>query len=232
MLGGSTVAADLAASGFAAKVALSATVSMNTNIAYQTVTKGYENLDAQEVAIEGLTGYVDCITGAVTAKLIKPMKTTLGKALTSFFINFATDVAIDAGIQYVEDNEVDWGRAIVSGAANAGLSMIDGFTSGEFDVEPTKEPISYTYEEKIGNQMEKRGWTDESIDATINNPSRTVDTRDYRHMESGLKMDDPATIYYAADGSYVVRNNITGDIVQISDKFDFKWIDPLGKPRR
>ncbi len=37
-------------------------------------------------------------------------------------------------------------------------------------------------------------------------------------------LDDPATAYYASDGSYVVRNDKTGEITQISNKNDPNWI--------
>jgi hypothetical protein len=36
-------------------------------------------------------------------------------------------------------------------------------------------------------------------------------------------MNDPATVYYHPEGGYVVRNNRTGDIVQIGDRFDPMW---------
>ena len=39
-------------------------------------------------------------------------------------------------------------------------------------------------------------------------------------------MDDPATAYYSRRGGYVVRNDRTGDIVQISDRTDPNWIGP------
>lgn len=40
-------------------------------------------------------------------------------------------------------------------------------------------------------------------------------------------MDDPATAYIDAAGNYVVRNDVTGDIVQVSDRFDPNWISPF-----
>ncbi len=40
-------------------------------------------------------------------------------------------------------------------------------------------------------------------------------------------MDDPATVYYSRRGGDVVRNDRTGDVVQISDRTDQNWRDPL-----
>ena len=75
--------------------------------------------------------------------------------------------------------------------------------------------------------MSKRGWTEESIQETLHNPVRTMKTSDTRSLPGadGL-LDDPATAYYASDGSYVVRNDKTGVITKISNKNDPNWIAP------
>ncbi|WP_429244211.1 colicin E5-related ribonuclease [Luteibacter sp. 621] len=41
-------------------------------------------------------------------------------------------------------------------------------------------------------------------------------------------MNDPATAYYSRSGGYVVRNDVTGDIVQISNRNDPGWKAPWG----
>jgi hypothetical protein len=74
--------------------------------------------------------------------------------------------------------------------------------------------------------MEQRGWTEESIAETINNPADTVVTRDTRWMLGGERRDDPATGYINADGSYVVRNDVNDTIVQVSDRNDPNWKAP------
>lgn len=88
--------------------------------------------------------------------------------------------------------------------------------------------IDFTYDpKKIGKQMGKRGWTEETIQETLDNPVRTVKTRDTRWLpDADGPLDDPATAYYASDGSYVVRNDKTGVITQISNKNDPNWIAP------
>jgi filamentous hemagglutinin len=66
------------------------------------------------------------------------------------------------------------------------------------------------------------------LDETISKPHRTVTTRDTRHNpETGLRNNDPATAYINSDGSYVVRNDRTGDIVQVSDRTDPNWKSPF-----
>jgi filamentous hemagglutinin len=80
---------------------------------------------------------------------------------------------------------------------------------------------------KIGKQMGKRGWTPDLIDETIQNPARKVSTTDTRWKPDGTKMNDPATAYIDKNGNYVVRNNETGDIVQVSDRNDPNWKSPF-----
>lgn len=43
---------------------------------------------------------------------------------------------------------------------------------------------------------------------------------------SGARLNDPATGYIAKDGSYVVRNDRAGAIVQVSNKNCPEWVAP------
>lgn len=79
---------------------------------------------------------------------------------------------------------------------------------------------------KIEKQMGKRGWTRDSVEDLINNPARTVRTRDTRHLPGGGRNDAPATAYINRGGGYVVRNDETGDIVQVSNLNDPNWKSP------
>lgn len=80
---------------------------------------------------------------------------------------------------------------------------------------------------KIQKQMPKRGWTEESLDKTIKNPHHTVKTEDNRHLPGGGTAKDPATAYINEDGSYVVMNDKTGDVVQVSNRNDPNWMTPF-----
>ena len=79
---------------------------------------------------------------------------------------------------------------------------------------------------KVQGQLSTRGWSRSSIDDAISNPIRTVTTRDTRHLPGGERMNDPATAYYSRTGGYVVRNDRTGDIVQVSKRNDPNWRAP------
>lgn len=80
---------------------------------------------------------------------------------------------------------------------------------------------------KILGQLSKRGWTVESVQELISNPSRTAETADTRNNPDGSINNDPATAYIDEDGSYVVQNDETGDIVQVSDRSNSGWLSPF-----
>ena len=126
------------------------------------------------------------------------------------------------------------GNGVAQGGkvAENGTSVLEDVTEGAVNESIVSESgsnsINYTYDpKKIGKQMGKRGWTEEAIQETLDNPVRTVKTRDTRWLPGADgPLDDPATAYYASDGSYVVRNDKTGVITQISNKNDPNWIAP------
>ena len=65
---------------------------------------------------------------------------------------------------------------------------------------------------------------------SASNPAKKVVTQDIRfNPTTGTRLNDPATGYIAKDGSYVVRNDKTGQIVQVSDRYDPNWKAPWGK---
>ena len=89
---------------------------------------------------------------------------------------------------------------------------------------------AYTVNSKIKRLMVKRGWSAQAINETIANPVRTAQTSDSRHNAAGVRNSDFATAYFDKDGNYVVRNDVNGNIVQVSDRLkpwkiptDFKF---------
>ena len=79
----------------------------------------------------------------------------------------------------------------------------------------------------IKQEMVQRGWDEKNIGETLDNPSGTVETYDNRR---GPTRGNPATGFYHSDkNSHVVRNNITGEIIQISDRTDSGWL-PFWNP--
>ncbi len=100
------------------------------------------------------------------------------------------------------------GAKALSKADEAGDAAKAAFRSAE---------NSFRYDGKIANQMPLRGWSDAMIDETLSAPAAA-------RAAVNKKTGDAATAFFRADGSYVVRDNATGLIIQISDIGDPGWI--------
>lgn len=104
-------------------------------------------------------------------------------------------------------------------------------TSGGDDVPiPNAAKPDLKYSPKINGQMKKRGWDQQTIDDVVSNPKKTYKTKDTRHNSDGTQSDQSATVYFNANNEYVVVNDATGDIVQISNRNDLNWIAPPELP--
>ncbi|MFM0635994.1 colicin E5-related ribonuclease [Paraburkholderia metrosideri] len=127
--------------------------------------------------------------------------------------------ALRLGWAMSSDNDDPFGIIGIAGTIRTGVDAIAKLCK------PTANQISSVYENKIVGQMKKRGWTQADVEATIAHPSRTVPTRDNRFIPNGngARRDDPATAYIRDDGHYVVRNDVNGTIVQVSDRYDTGW---------
>ncbi|WP_342336987.1 hemagglutinin repeat-containing protein [Burkholderia pseudomallei] len=91
-----------------------------------------------------------------------------------------------------------------SSATNVGKVVIDG---------------------KIGGQLEARGWTQQEVQAVVNEGpvGTTMDNRSAGKTPDGLPRNDSASVYGSKSG-YVVVNDRTGEVVQVSGKNDPVWI--------
>jgi hypothetical protein len=75
--------------------------------------------------------------------------------------------------------------------------------------------------DKIADQLGERGWTPESIrEVTSGEPAgEAVDNTGGKTGQLG----EPASVYGSKEGGYVVVNDQTGEVVQVSDKNDAGW---------
>jgi len=75
--------------------------------------------------------------------------------------------------------------------------------------------------QKLMNQMSNRGWTKTSVKNTIDAPYTT-------RSSTNLATGNSATVYYNQNGSHVIVDNVTNEIVQVSDALNpSEWIsDP------
>lgn len=64
--------------------------------------------------------------------------------------------------------------------------------------------------------MATRGWTVQDIDDVLNHPQAI---RPATNRATG----NAATAYFRPDGHYVVRDDVTTDIIQISNRNDPNW---------
>ncbi|MHB8575135.1 MAG: colicin E5-related ribonuclease, partial [Dehalococcoidia bacterium] len=106
-----------------------------------------------------------------------------------------------------------------------GASRSDPATSdGDTGTSSSAGDVPITIDAKIAAQEGARGWTQAEIQTTIDHPVQTSHTRfDGTPLTDRTDGDAPATAYVNADGSYIIRNDRTGNIVQISDKTDANW---------
>ena len=82
-------------------------------------------------------------------------------------------------------------------------------------------------DQKIRDQMPERGWTEDDIKNTVSNGATgtSFDKRSPKKTPPDyLGRNDPATVY-GSTGKYVVVNDRTGEVTQISDKTDPGWVD-------
>jgi peptidoglycan hydrolase-like protein with peptidoglycan-binding domain len=83
-----------------------------------------------------------------------------------------------------------------------------------------KSGTGFNITEKISQQMGKRGWTNDTLETTVKKP---FTTRSAKNKATG----NDATAYFNKDGSYVVKHNKTGDVIQIINRNDPDWVpDP------
>jgi RHS repeat-associated protein len=85
-----------------------------------------------------------------------------------------------------------------------------------FEGEFAAARAEYSVSSKIASQMERRGWTEEQMLDTILNPVKT-------HSVWDLSTKQPATAFVRSDGGYIVVNDISGEIVQISNYSKPTW---------
>jgi filamentous hemagglutinin len=71
---------------------------------------------------------------------------------------------------------------------------------------------------KIAAQLAARGWTAQQIREAVGTPPIGTSTD-----HTGGKTE-PATVYGSKERGYVVVNDLTGHVVQISDKTDPGWV--------
>lgn len=86
--------------------------------------------------------------------------------------------------------------------------------------------ISLVIDDKIKIQLPARGWTVKDIEEAVSKGPMgvSVDQRRPNKTPDKLGRSDPANVY-GSPGKYVIVNDRTGEVTQVSDKTDPNWID-------
>lgn len=131
---------------------------------------------------------------------------------------------VDSWKQYAKSGDIIFDLATgLGGGVAVGTSKV----VGKLKAIKIARNINIKLGSKITKQMPNRGWSKEDVVNTITKPSKKVKWKDVRwNPETGKKNNEPATAFYNKDGSYVVKNDITGDIVQVSNKTKADWKVP------
>lgn len=82
-----------------------------------------------------------------------------------------------------------------------------------------------TADKKIGQQLSARGWTLKDVQTIINEGvvGESLDKRSANKTPDRQPRDDSASVYGSRNG-YIIVNNRTGEVVQVSDRNDPDWV--------
>jgi filamentous hemagglutinin len=107
-------------------------------------------------------------------------------------------------------------------AQNPGQGQTTNPTSPASSDQNNTPPVSF--DPKIKGQLAGRGWTEEDVKEVVaQGPTgESFDNRSAGKTPDGVPRNDPATVYGSKDG-YVVVNDRTGEVVQVSNKNDPEW---------
>ncbi|HEU4967077.1 MAG TPA: PA14 domain-containing protein [Candidatus Saccharimonadales bacterium] len=200
-------------------------IHINVNTVYRIAVGAVAVAGAVAVGLAVATCVVTVVCGVAAAAAIgslAAMTVAMGAiAVTGKPDNSVTNTAmfVSTGLEVVS-------AAAGSGSGSKATSSRTTSVAMQQQNELPRLGGNIIVESKIADQMSKRGWTLSRIQDAVNDPMNTVKTMDTRYNTDGTRLNDPATAYYHQGGGYVVRNDLNGKIVQVSDVFDKDWKAP------
>lgn len=105
----------------------------------------------------------------------------------------------------------------ITGLAKGAKVAYDLWKARQVGTAAKEIDASFAYGQKIERQMTSRGWDDDLLDRALSDP---VHTSAATNKATGGR----ATAYYVKDGSYVVRDDTTKSIIQVSNRHDPGWV--------
>ncbi|MBA5806429.1 hypothetical protein F9883_00825 [Morganella morganii] len=169
---------------------------------------------------------------------VSKLKNELTKAQKGFAYFEARNATNEAGaykaqMGYIEDTIQKYTQAkdALAIAVENRKNTEDRKKAAEDKIKEEKDKKGKTpelkFDEKIKDQMNGRGWTEQDVKDTVAKgpKGKSFDKRSPKKTPPDhLGRNDTATIY-GKQGEYIVVNDRTGEVVQVSDKTDPQWID-------
>ncbi len=112
-------------------------------------------------------------------------------------------------------------------SGNSGVeTALDGIETGNIGNRISSSEVIFGSDtksaQKLASQMSSRGWTEELVKATIDNPY-TI------RVSVNKATGNPATVFYTESGSHIIVDDVTMSIVQVSDNINpSTWIPDDG----
>ncbi|MEM9012613.1 MAG: colicin E5-related ribonuclease [Pseudomonadota bacterium] len=126
-----------------------------------------------------------------------------------------------------EDDREEEANQSPQGGGNPGPEDFSGpvgdLSAEERDAQGDLSDRGITPNEKVREQMERRGWSFRDLRDAING-GRQGTTEDNTQNADGSRRDDPASVY-GSPGEYAVVNDLTGEVTAVSDRNDEGWVD-------
>lgn len=119
-------------------------------------------------------------------------------------------------------DDTDFNDYVIIFPADSGINPIYIMLNSPGDKTPELK-----FDEKIKGQMSGRGWTEQDVKDTVAKgpKGKSFDKRSPKKTPPDhLGRNDTATVY-GKQGEYVVVNDRTGEVVQVSDRKDPEWAD-------
>ncbi|WP_249294473.1 colicin E5-related ribonuclease [Fumia xinanensis] len=122
-----------------------------------------------------------------------------------------TDDAVRRGVTGALDNVDDVARY----SPKSGVGIVDDVVKGGSGTKGDQIVFGSDTKSatKLNNQMTKRGWTENTVRDTVNQPYTT-------RVSTNKATGNPATVYYNKSGGYVIIDDVTNAIVQVSDNIN------------
>lgn len=127
-------------------------------------------------------------------------------------------------IESYQKNGAEYITAVEKCEGDTGVEeVLEGVENGEVGKRIPSDELVFGSETKsatkLANQMNSRGWTPDSVKSTVDNPFTT-------RVSVNKRTGNTATVFYTEKGSYVVVDDVTHEIIQVSENINMETWAP------